>query len=196
LEQVHSEEHPEAGRPNLEKTYILVKITLSPAITPLILEIQPKASDLIPRPQPVQKDPPSVECVKEFKSDLVIIMESLAMEYANMFGKELNAAQDQKTKNTLTVQKKAEINKRKEQFLYDFNVSGKYKILKERLKKSIVKICRDKFQKQGSITGITTETKDQFYSELYVFLIEQMRKTLGDIIHSKREDLHEDIVKI
>ena len=28
--------------------------------------------------------------------------------------------------------------KRKEQFLYDFNVSGKYKIFKERLKKVIV----------------------------------------------------------
>jgi hypothetical protein len=51
-------------------------------------------------------------------------------------------------------------------------MSGKYKVLKERLKKSIVKICRDKFQKQGAITGITTDQKDQFYSELYVFLME------------------------
>jgi hypothetical protein len=49
------------------------------------------------------------------------------------------------------------MNKRKELFLYDFNVTGKYKILKERVKKSIVKICRDKFKKTGSFTGITTD---------------------------------------
>jgi len=30
-------------------------------------------------------------------------------------------------------------------------------MLKERLKKSILKICRDKFIKLGSITGITTD---------------------------------------
>ena len=67
-------------------------------------------------------------------------------------------------------------------------------MLKERLKKSILKICRDKFIKLGSITGITTDQKDQFYSELYVFLTEQIRQTLTDLITYKREDLHEDIV--
>lgn len=181
-------------KPNLENTYILIKITLDPAICPLIKEIQPKASDLIPKAQAIPKDPPAVECINEFKNDLVLIIESLAMEYAGMVGKDLNAAQEQKGKNTLTVQKKQEINKRKEQFLYDFNVSGKYKILKERLKKSILKICRDKFQKTGSITGITLDQRDQFYSELYVFLIDEMRQTLGEIIKEKREELHEDII--
>ena len=120
-------------------------------------------------------------------------MESLAIEYSQMFAKDINAQQEQKTKNIVTVQKK-EIQKRKETFLYDFNISGKYKVLKERLKKSIVKICRDKFLKQGSITGITTDQKDQFYSELYVFLMEQTRQTLSDLIVAKREELHEDIV--
>ncbi|EGR30045.1 tetratricopeptide repeat protein [Ichthyophthirius multifiliis] len=71
---------------------------------------------------------------------------------------------------------------------------GKYKILKERLKKSILKICRDKFGKTGSITGITTDYKDQFYSELYVFLMEQTRQTLTDLIEQKKEELHEDII--
>ena len=55
---------------------------------------------------------------------------------------------------------KTAVQKRKELFLYDFNVSGKYKILKERIKKSIVKICRDKFGKSGAITGITTGPED------------------------------------
>lgn len=99
-------------------------------------------------------------------------MESLAIEYSQLYAKDMNSAQEAKSKNIVTVQKKQEIQKRKEGFLYDFNISGKYKVLKERLKKSIVKICRDKFQKHGSITGITTDQKDQFYSDLYVFLME------------------------
>ena len=180
-------------KPNIENTYVLIRITLDPAVAPLIKEIQPKAADLIPKAPAILKDPPAVECIREFKGDLVLIIESLAMEYAGMTGKDLNAAQEQKGKNTLTLQKKQEITKRKEQFLYEFNMSGKYKILKERLKKSIVKICRDKFQKLGSITGITLDQRDQFYSELYVFLIDEMRQTLGELIRNKREELHEDI---
>ncbi len=78
------------------------------------------------------------------------------MEYSSMFARELNTYQESKVKNMLMTHKKTDLQKRKEYFLYDFNISGKYKILKERIKKSIVKICRDKFNKSGSITGITT----------------------------------------
>jgi len=37
---------------------------------------------------------------------------------------------------------------RKEQFLYDFNTTGKYHILKEKLKKTIVKIVRKSMGKR------------------------------------------------
>lgn len=43
-----------------------------------------------------------------------------------------------------------------------------YKIMKERVKKVIVKICKNKFKEElkeySSFTGITTESKDKFYS--------------------------------
>jgi hypothetical protein len=103
---------------------------------------------------------PSQECIKELRSELNLIIESLGMEYSNMFSRELNAHQDAKAKNMMLVHRKVDLQKRKELFLYDFNISGKYKILKERIKKSIVKICRDKFGKSGSITGITTGQQD------------------------------------
>ena len=45
----------------------------------------------------------------------------------------------------LKTHKPSDLSRRKEHFLYDFNISGKYKILKERIKKSIVRLCRDKF---------------------------------------------------
>eukprot|EP00825_Cyclidium_porcatum_P045892 TRINITY_DN7095_c0_g1_i7.p1 TRINITY_DN7095_c0_g1~~TRINITY_DN7095_c0_g1_i7.p1 ORF type:complete len:1131 (-),score=244.37 TRINITY_DN7095_c0_g1_i7:273-3665(-) len=186
--------NPDVPKPNLANTYVMVTIKLTPPIQPLVTEIQPKMSDLIQGPPPIPKLSSAKECIVEFKNELQLAMESLAIEYSQMFSKELNGQQDSKPKTTITQQKKQEIQKRKEQFLYDFNVSGKYKILKERLKKSIVKICRDKFQKQGSITGITTDQKDQFYSDLYVFLIEQTRQTLNDLVYQKREELHDDIV--
>lgn len=109
-----------------------------------------------------------------------------------MFSKELNTHYQAKAQNMMLVHRKQDLQKRKEHFLYDFNISGKYKILKERIKKSIVKICRDKFGKSGSITGITTGQQDQFYSELYVFLMEEMRRVLVEMVNEKKEALMED----
>lgn len=71
------------------------------------------------------------------------------MEYSTMFARELNQFQEHKATKMLMTHKKNDLQKRKEHFLYDFNISGKYKILKERIKKSIVKICKDKFNKSG-----------------------------------------------
>jgi len=66
------------------------------------------------------------------------------------------------------INKKNEITKRKEHFLYDFNISGKYKILKDRIKKTIVHLCERYFTEQmagsKSFTGINCSIKDQFYS--------------------------------
>lgn len=56
--------------------------------------------------------------------------------------------------------KQQEATKRRELFLYNFNISGKYKVLKDRVKKNIVNICKEKFKKTGSITGVTTDSQD------------------------------------
>ena len=64
--------------------------------------------------------------------------------------------------------------RRKDTFLYDFNTSGKYSILKEKLKKSIAQILREKYRKSGAVKGLAPDKKDEFNSELYAFLIEQM----------------------
>ncbi|KAL4497056.1 hypothetical protein ABPG72_002212 [Tetrahymena utriculariae] len=194
LEQILAPETPaEIPRPNLEKTYIKITISMDRAISPLVEEVLPTIRDLIPRPPPIPQQPPSKQCISEFKSELVLAMESLALEYFQFSNQNFSNNNNEK-KQAFTVQKAQEAQARKEQFLFHFNKDGKYKVLKERLKKSIVKICRDKFQKSGSITGITTDQRDQFYSELYVFLMEQTRQTLSDLVSSKREELHEDIV--
>lgn len=102
-----------------------------------------------------------------------------------MFWKELNLYEDFKNMNYF-INKKNEITKRKEQFLYDFNVSGKYKILKDRIKKVIVHLCEHYFTEQmangKSFTGVSCTIKDQFYSDIYNFLVSKYRQTLQELI--------------
>ena len=75
--------------------------------------------------------------------------------------------------------KKNDITKRKQHFLYDFNVSGKYKILKDRLKKVIVHLCEKYFTKEmgnaKTFSGVSCNAKDQFYSQIYTFLVAQYK---------------------
>jgi hypothetical protein len=53
---------------------------------------------------------------------------------------------------------------RKKEFLYEINTSGKYHILKEKLKKTIVRIVKEHFKKTGSIRGLYKDERDHFYS--------------------------------
>jgi len=74
-------------------------------------------------------------------------------------------------------------------------VSGKYKVLKERLKKSIVHLCEKYFVEQTnglkSFSGVSCSPKDQFYSQVYAFLVANYKQTLKDIVFEKQELLNE-----
>ena len=60
--------------------------------------------------------------------------------------------------------------KRKADFLSDFIKTGKYEQLKEKLKRVVIKICKDKFQKEGLVGGVTEQQKEKLMSEINVFL--------------------------
>lgn len=96
LEQYIEDPGQEVPRPVLNQTYVLVTLRTSPAMVPLITEIQPTIKDLIPSPPPIPKISSAKECVKEFKADLQLAMESLALEYSNMFAKEMAQNNDPK----------------------------------------------------------------------------------------------------
>ncbi|EGR33947.1 tetratricopeptide repeat protein [Ichthyophthirius multifiliis] len=194
LEQVISEDSPsDLPKFNTEKCYIKISLILSQAISPLVEEVKPTIEELVPKNLNISKQQNTKSIINELKNELVGAIESLALEY-QMFGSQNNTNSDNKNKGYTYQQKAQEAQGRKELFLYHFGKENKYKILKEKLKKSIIKICRDKFQKNGFIQGITNDQKDMFYSEIYVFLIEQTRQTLSDLIELKKEDFHEDII--
>ena len=76
-------------------------IRLDPAIAPLVTQIKLTLAELIPNPPPIPKFPPARECISEFKNELQLSMESLALEYSQMFAKEPNS--NEKSKLSLTV---------------------------------------------------------------------------------------------
>lgn len=104
-----------------------------------------------------------------------------------MFWKEINMQEEQRNTQIFLNNKKGELQKRKEQFLYDFNVTGKYKILKDRIKKCIVHLCQTKYKDffigMKSFNGIKCNSQDQIYSEIYNLLVASYQETLFKIIH-------------
>ena len=58
--------------------------------------------------------------------------------------------------------------------LYELNSTGKYYAFKEQLKRAVVKVVREKFLKTSTI--VNQEERQQFLSNLYVFLSNHMHE--------------------
>lgn len=61
------------------------------------------------------------------------------------------------------------------------------------MKKTIVRIVREHFGKSGTLMGLHKNEVDHFYSELYVFLTAQMRKSVTDMIAACEAELHDNV---
>jgi hypothetical protein len=70
----------------------------------------------------------------------------LTREYYTSFKDDLTKAQ---TTTKTDKETKEDYENRRKEFLYDINTSGKYHILKEKMKKTIVRIVREHFGKSG-----------------------------------------------
>jgi len=163
------------------KTYIHIKINLSNPINPILpKEGVPKASDLIKKKAPLPKYPVTKDATEMYKLQLKIAIEALAKEFLKFKG-------DAKT-NEISP-------KNKEDFIEELNKSGKYFVLKEKLKKAAVRIAKEKYGKKiESLKGLTKDERDQFYSSLYIYLVDNMHETLNDTVKTKQQELHEEIV--
>lgn len=79
-------------------------------------------------------------------------------------------------------------------FLYNFNVTGKADILKEKLKRFIIRIVREKYNKKANLCGTFKDERDQFYSEIFAYLTDEVKLAMDEYISNKKEELHENIV--
>ncbi|CAD8191201.1 unnamed protein product [Paramecium octaurelia] len=183
------EEGSDCPKYNCDKLYMKIEVNTEPALTPLVEDVP----SLQIEPVIIQKIPSKFECVWQFKKDIKEAMKSLEEEYSKLY------QSDQKAKTqpmiSMTHQRWLELTKKKESFLNEMNTSGKYNILQERLRSSIIRVCIDKFAKEGLFVGVNKDEQDRLFAELYVFMMEQMQTTLGEYIqNNKEDDIHEDLV--
>ena len=61
------------------------------------------------------------------------------------------------------------------------------------MKKTIVRIVKEHYKKHGSIKGLAKDEQDHFYSELYIFLVGQMRGTVKEMVQCEKDELHENV---
>ena len=176
------------------KSYVHIKIALDqPIIAPGSDKPEPQPSEIVPVKQfvtwPYSKDPRD-----DFGKQVTLAVESLTKEFFTSFKKPLADLQSKSPPLTET-----EISERfeemKKEFFYEVNTQGKYHILKEKMKKSVVRIVKEHFEKtERSIKGCHQDQRDHFYSELYTFLVEEMRRTVRGLVRRKRDELHANII--
>jgi hypothetical protein len=175
------------------RTYVSIKVTLSDPVTPTAaLSPEPQPQDVVPIKQFVRW-PFSKEPTDDFKKQISLAVESLAKEYYNQFESQL--IEEQKDRVISETKKTEKFEERKKEFLYEINTSGKYHIMKEKMKKTIVRIVKEHFHKQEKegIKGIYKDERDHFYSQLYAYLVQQMKETVRQIVQRKKNELHDNI---
>ena len=179
------------------QTYIYLRIAMSQAPVPLMPNIElPKPLDLIKNP-PVQRRAMTVEEIeKDLLRQFKIAISAIAKEYNEAMGDTEKGQIVQREKENLIGNiKKEEREGLLAKFFEKFNSSGKADLLKEKLKKFIVKIVREKYGKKGKpVKGVHRNKEDQFYSELYAYLTDAVKQAMNELVKVKKDELHEDVV--
>ena len=179
------------------KTYIYIKIALSFPINPLLPDYPlPEPLDLIKK-EPKEKKPITIE---EIENDLLrqfkIAIAAIAKTYDEAMGDSAKGQLVRREKgNLLSNAKREEKENNINKFLDKFNTSGRADLLKEKLKKFIVRIVREKYNKKDtSVKGVFKDKRDQFYSELYAYLTDSVKKATDEFVQLKKDELHEHIL--
>eukprot|EP00899_Mesostigma_viride_P018093 jgi/Mesvir1/26285/Mv01648-RA.3 len=143
---------------------------------PVVLPWEPppkpqlKPSDIIPRRPKMAKKTEPREGTEEFRHEIKGAARQLADEYRSLFGDPGGSLNESMSK--------AEKLERRKKMAFELNRTGQAFAMKEKMKKLVAKIAKEKFQKTGSMTKEETE---DFYNTLYVHLMDEMHAALGDI---------------
>ena len=161
-------------------SFLYLELSLSRPLIPKrkVDELSRAISQMIP-PRPIVKLQVggAEKALKDYHSQLTSVAHMVLDDFRKMYGRRIS-------KDELDFNPEEQI-KRKRELYYELNTSGKYFAYKEQLKHSIVKIVREKFMKTSVFSS--PEDLQQFLSELYVYLIDQMHVCLGKFL-SLNED--------
>lgn len=168
------------------RTYIILDFEISEPHVPTAEDfvIQALPHDLVKPKVPAKpkKDPEG-----DFRKQLSIAIESINIEYLKMFEEDLR-------REGIGGCSDETFEARKEQFLYNFNTSGRYHNMKEKLKKTIVRIVRNTFDKKNTFKGLHMDDRDHFYSVMYSHLVNQIQLCLSGMVSGRKDTLHENVL--
>lgn len=172
------------GESGFKDTYIYLRVKVTPPVTPIVTYTETPAMSFL------ANTVETIDPTYEFRKQIKLSTLKIAEDYQNMF-----AEQQGDNQRKLAVSRQKELREgRKENFLYDFNLSGKAQLLKEKFKKSIISVLQDHLRKKISLNGLDQTDKDKLLSETYSYLIEQMHSSVDEIIKENKDNLHEDII--
>ena len=152
----------------LAETYANISIS---TLRPLVVEKPkpppplPKVQDLLPTRAPVPKFAPPASGSEQFAREVDGIIKELADAYHSLF---LAGSGD-------VMLTPSEVDERRQRAIFELNKSGRYYDFKERLKKSTLRIVREKFYKEG--LDASSEDGKRVMSQLYM--------ELQDLINAK-----------
>ena len=183
----------------LEKagTYIRIRIMLSQPVNPVLPDIDlPEPILFIKKEKPPKKPITPEEIENDLLRQFKIAIAAIAKVYDEALGESAKGNLLKRDKgNVAQTTKKEDKEQYAYKFLDKFNSSGRADLLKEKLKKFIVRIVRDKFgKKKTPIKGVFKDERDQFYSELYGYLTDILKKASKEFVELKKDELHENVM--
>ena len=189
----------DSSKDYLEKagTYIRIRIMLSQPVNPVLPDIElPEPISFIKKEKPPKKPITPEEIENDLIRQFKIAIAAIAKVYDEALGESAKGNLIKRDKgNVAAGQKKEDKEQYAYKFLEKFNSSGRADLLKEKLKKFIVRIVRDKFgKKKTPIKGVFKDERDQFYSELYGYLTDVLKKATNEFTELKKDELHENVI--
>ena len=197
--QNESQPNEDNNKDYLEKaeTYIRIRIMLSQPVNPVLPDVElPEPIYFIKKEKAQKKQITTEEIEQDLIRQFKIAIAAIAKVYDEAMGESAKGNLMKREKGNILANTKKED---KEQyilkFLDKFNTSGRADLLKEKLKKFIVRIVREKFgKKKTPVKGVFKDERDQFYSELYAYLTDTLKRATNEFVELKKDELHENII--
>lgn len=126
------------------------------------------AADLIPPRAPPAEVPPPLGASEEFRRDVALAVHTIAEQYVAVVREHAAAAEGSREE-------------RRRALLAALNTSGIYTALKERLKRTVVRVVRERFHKRTPLHAEDEDelaVRDTFLSQLYTYLMGQAHRAM------------------
>ena len=163
-------------------------------------QLVPKKLETIPENEqpktPVQNIKPIAadEICYDFRKYIKIFISSICKSYDDSMGDSNKGQTSKRDKGVLSNAKREERDSNISKFQQKFIDNGRAEMIKEKLKKFIIRIAIEKYKKRININQTFAEQKDKFFSELYAYICDEIKLGMDEFVHIKKDELHEHIL--